>query len=238
MIRVESVTKRYDGLKAVDNVSYTVEPGEVFALLGPNGAGKTTLVRMLMGFARPTCGRLLIDGVPVSDPACRKKVGYLAEGHRIPPFLTGYEYLMRHAGLCGMARVDAVKEVGSMLEKVGMADKGRQRAGTYSKGMSRRVGLAAALIGNPRLLILDEPVSGLDPLGIRDVRTLLEQLQNQGTTIVLNSHLLSEVERVCSTAAIMTGGRIRVKDRIDNIVTKGESLEDVFVRYVEEGASA
>ncbi len=233
MISIQSVSKRYGGLVAVNEVSCSIEKGEVFALLGPNGAGKTTLVRMLMGFSQPSSGKIEIDGIPAHDPACRKRVGYLAEQHRIPSYLSGREYLMRHAALCGLARAEAKRSVAEVLEKVGMAGKERQRAGTCSKGMNQRLGLAAALLGNPKLLVLDEPGSGLDPLGMRDVRVVLENLRSEGLTIFLNSHLLSEMERVCSTAAIMVQGKIVVQGGIDVIVGEGESLEDVFVRSVE-----
>jgi ABC-2 type transport system ATP-binding protein len=233
MISIESVSKRYGGLIAVNDVSCSIEKGEVFALLGPNGAGKTTLVRMLMGFSRPSAGEIEIDGIPAHDPACRKRVGYLAEQHRIPPYLSGLEYLNRHAALCGLSRAEAKRAVAEVLEKVGMSGKERQKTGTCSKGMNQRLGLAAALLGNPKLLILDEPGSGLDPLGMRDVRVVLENLRSEGLTIFLNSHLLSEMERVCSTAAIMVQGKIVVQGGIDVIVGEGESLEDVFVRSVE-----
>jgi ABC-2 type transport system ATP-binding protein len=233
MISIQSVSKRYGGLVAVNDVSCSIEKGEVFALLGPNGAGKTTLVRMLMGFSQPSAGNIEIEGVPADDPACRKQVGYLAEQHRIPPYLSGQEYLMRHAALCGLSGAEAKRSVAEVLEKVGMAGKEKQRAGTCSKGMNQRLGLAAAILGNPKLLVLDEPGSGLDPLGMRDVRGVLETLRSEGLTIFLNSHMLSEVERVCNRAAIMANGKIVVQGEIDVIVGEGESLEDVFVRSVE-----
>ncbi len=233
MISIQSVTKNFGGLVAVNDVSCSIERGEIFALLGPNGAGKTTLVRMLMGFSRASAGSIRIDGVPAQDPACRRQVGYLAEQHRIPPYLSGREYLMRHAVLCGLTRAEAKRSVAEVLDKVGMAGNERQKARTCSKGMNQRLGLAAAILGNPKLLVLDEPGSGLDPLGMRDVRQVLEDLRSEGLTIFLNSHLLSEVERVCSKAAIMVRGRIAVQGGIDEIVGEGETLEDVFVRSVE-----
>ncbi len=234
MISLDAVTKKFNSTTAVDNVSYRVEKGEFFALLGPNGAGKTTIVRMLMGFSKATTGTLKIDGVPAQYHQARNKVGYLAENHRIPPYLSGWEYLLRHAALIDLTRTDAIREIDSLLEHVDMVKEKKQRASTYSKGMSQRIGLAAALIGKPKLLILDEPASGLDPLGIRDFRKILESLRNQGTTIVLNSHFLSEVEKICDTVAIMSKGNILVKDSIHNIVQKDETLEDVFVRWVDK----
>jgi ABC-2 type transport system ATP-binding protein len=233
MLSLDHVTKNFGALTAVNDVSFTVDKGSFFALLGPNGAGKTTIVRMILGFGRPDRGTVTINGIAADHPSARRGVGYLAEQHRIPPYLSGQEYLLRHAGLLGFSGEQARRAVGDVLEKVGMTGKERQKAGTYSKGMSQRIGLAGAIIGQPALLILDEPVSGLDPLGIRDVRLILEQLRNHGTTIFLNSHLLSEVEKTCDTAAIMNKGRILVKDRISAIVTAGETLEEVFVRTVE-----
>lgn len=234
MISLKSVSKKFGTLAAVDNVSYTVEKGEYFALLGPNGAGKTTIVRMLLGFSSPSSGSITINGISVKDSRVRRNIGYLAEQHRIPSYLSGREYLMRHAALAGMNCEDAKREIDRVLSIVGMSGQDRKRSATYSKGMLQRIGLGAAIMGNPALLILDEPVSGLDPLGIRDVRTILESLRQEGVTILLNSHFLSEVEKTCDTAAIMHRGRIVVKDAIQRIVMEGESLEDVFIRCVEQ----
>ena len=233
MISLENVTKKYGPLVAVDDVSYTVNKGEFFALLGPNGAGKTTVVRMLLGFSRPTDGTITIDGIPAGRSESRKKVGYLAELHRIPPYLSGQEYLLRHAAFCGLIGSSAKKAVGDILERVGMTGKETQKASAYSKGMAQRIGLGAALLGDPELLVLDEPVSGLDPLGMRDVRIILEEFKTRGNTIILNSHLLSEVERLCDTIAIMNNGRIMTKGSISNIVRDNETLEDVFFRHIE-----
>jgi ABC-2 type transport system ATP-binding protein len=233
MITLNAVTKKFNAVTAVDTVTYTVEKGEHFALLGPNGAGKTTIVRMLLGFSSPDSGTISIDGIPVTDTNARKNVGYLAELHRIPPYLSGREYLMRHAALINLGGRDAVREVERVLAVVGMQGQDRKKSSTYSKGMVQRIGLGAAILGKPKLLILDEPVAGLDPLGIRDVRKFLEGLRGDGVTVVLNSHLLSEVEKTCDTAAIMHRGRIIVKDAITAIVKERETLEDVFIRYVE-----
>jgi ABC-2 type transport system ATP-binding protein len=234
MISFENVTKKYGHLVAVDGVSYTVSKGEFFALLGPNGAGKTTLVRMLLGFSRCTAGSITIDGLLAGRSESRKKVGYLAELHRIPLYLSGAEYLMRHAAFCGLSDSRAKKEVGEILERVGMNGSEKKKASQYSKGMTQRIGLGAALLGNPELLVLDEPVSGLDPTGIRDVRVILEEFKKRGKIIVLNSHLLSEVEKLCDTVAIMNKGRIEIKDSLSHIVHANETLEDVFFRYLED----
>lgn len=234
MISFDNVIKKYGNLVAVDEVSINIDKGECFALLGPNGAGKTTLVRLLLGFSRCTAGNIVIEGLPAGRAESRKKVGYLAELNRIPSYLSGEEYLMRHAAFCGLTGSRAKKCVGEILEQVGMNGSEKKKASKYSKGMTQRMGLGAALLGNPELLVLDEPASGLDPLGTRDVRTLLENFKKSGGTIILNSHLLSEVERLCDTVAIMNKGRIKVKGPLSHIVHGSETLEDVFIRHVED----
>lgn len=233
MIDLTTVTKRYGSLAAVDNVSFCVEEGEYFALLGPNGAGKTTIVKMLLDFIQPTSGCLSIDGISSSRAISRRSVGYLAENFHIPPHLSGYEYLQRCAELLDMSRSDAIDQCRRIVELVGMQDREHTKVSTYSKGMIQRFGLGAALVGNPKLLILDEPTSGLDPIGIREIRQLLESLRNQGTTIFLNSHLLSEVEKVCDNAAIINKGKLLVKDAISALVKDGDTLEDVFVKFIK-----
>lgn len=233
MISLNSVTKIFGTFTAVDNISYTIEAGDHFALLGPNGAGKTTIVRMLLDFIKPTTGRITISGLPVSDPESRKQIGYLAEQHVIPPYLSGLGYLMRHAALIGLSGKNAAVEVDRVLEMVAMQGDEKKKSVTYSKGMKQRIGLAAAILGHPKLLILDEPIAGLDPIGIRQVRKILENLYDKGITVILNSHLLSEVEKTCKTAAIMYKGKILIKDSIRSIVRDGETLEDVFIKYIE-----
>jgi ABC-2 type transport system ATP-binding protein len=235
MIILDSVTKRFGSDTAVDNVSLRVEKGDFFALLGPNGAGKTTIVRMLLGFSYPSNGRVTIGGISAIDPEARTIVGYLAEQHKIPPHLSGLEYLRRSAASASITGPVAAREIDRVLTICGMRnDAGKLSAG-YSKGMRQRIGLAAAIMNRPKVLILDEPVSGLDPIGIREVRLILEEMQQDGVTIMLNSHFLSEVERICQTAAIMHNGRIMVQGTINQIVQDNETLEDVFVRYVGVG---
>jgi len=233
MIELKNATKRYGSLTAVDNVSFSVGTGEYFALLGPNGAGKTTIVKMLLDFTRPTSGSLSLNGLPSTHAASRTKIGYLAENHHIPPYLSGWEYLLRCAELLDVNRSEAMDQGRRIVELIGMQDREHTKAGTYSKGMIQRFGLGAALMGNPQLLILDEPTAGLETIGIREIRLLLESLKEQGMTIFLNSHQLSEVEKICHTAAIINRGRLLVKDMISTIVNDGETLEDVFVRLVK-----
>jgi ABC-2 type transport system ATP-binding protein len=232
MIELNHATKHYGTLAAVEDVSFTIKTGEYFALLGPNGAGKTTIVRMLLDFTRPTSGTLSIGGLASSLASARSGVGYLAENIRIPPFLSGWQYLKRCAELLDLDKSEADDQCRRMVGIIGMQGREHTRTGTYSKGMLQRLALGGALLGNPRLLILDEPTSGLDPIGIREIRELLEALKPDGMTILLNSHLLSEVEKICDSAAIINHGRLVVKDTISAIVKDGETLEDVFVRLV------
>ena len=233
MIELKNVTKRYDSFTAVDNVSFSVKTGEYFALLGPNGAGKTTIVKMLLDFTRPTSGSLSLSGIPSTHAECRTSIGYLAENHHIPSCLSGWQYLLRCAELLDISRSDAMDQCRCIVEVIGMQGREYAKVGTYSKGMIQRFGLGAALMGDPKLLILDEPTAGLDPIGIREIRQLLESLKGQGITIFLNSHLLSEVEKICDTAAIINRGKLLVKDAISAIVKDGDTLEDVFVRLVK-----
>jgi ABC-2 type transport system ATP-binding protein len=232
MIRLNAVTKRYGSLAAVDNVSFSIKAGEYFALLGPNGAGKTTIVKMLLDFIQPTSGSLFINSISSTDPESRRSVGYLAENFHIPPYLSGWKYLQRCAELLDMSQSDALDQCGRIVELIGMQGREHTKVSTYSKGMIQRFGLGAALVGNPKLLILDEPTSGLDPIGIREIRQLLESLKDQGTTIFLNSHQLSEVEKICDNAAIINQGKLLVKDTISALVKDGDTLEDVFVKFV------
>jgi ABC-2 type transport system ATP-binding protein len=232
MIELKNVVKKYHALTAVDDVSFSVKTGESFALLGPNGAGKTTIVKMLLDFTRPTSGSLSLRGIPSTHTECRASIGYLAENHHIPACLSGWQYLLRCAELLDMDRSEAIDQCRRTVELIGMQGRENAKVDTYSKGMVQRFGLGAALMGDPQLLILDEPTSGLDPIGIREIRELLEQLKGRGTTIFLNSHLLSEVEKICDSAAIISGGKLLVKDAISAIVKDGETLEDVFIRLV------
>jgi ABC-2 type transport system ATP-binding protein len=233
MIELKSATKRYGSLLAVDDVSFSVKGGEYSALLGPNGAGKTTIVRMLLDFTRPTSGGLSINGLPSTDAGSRWAVGYVAENHRIPPYLSGRQYLHRCAELLGLDLSEAEEECRRIVKLIGMEGREHARADTYSKGMGQRFALGGALMGRPKLLILDEPVSGLDPIGIREIRLLLESLKTEGMTVFLSSHFLSEVEKICDTVAIINRGRLLVKDSIASIVKDGETLEDLFVRLVK-----
>ncbi len=198
--------KRYGATLALGGVDLEVQPGELVGLLGPNGAGKSTLVKIACGLVRPTDGEARVTGEPAGSAAARARLGYLAELFRFPGWLRADELLQLHQRLAGSSGGPA--ERGELLELVGLSDAARVKVEAMSKGMQQRLGIAQALVGSPRLLMLDEPTSALDPVGRRIVRDLLLELKRRGVAVLLNSHLLSEVERVCDRVAILVSGRI------------------------------
>jgi len=210
-------------IHALDDVSLAVPQGSAFGLLGPNGAGKTTLVKMLLGILFPTSGSASLFGQPISQPSVREKVGYLPENHRYPDFLKGNDVLDYYGRFSAvpdeLRKTRAVK----LLHLVGMEKWGTTKIRKYSKGMMQRLGLAVALINEPELLILDEPTDGVDPIGRKEIRDLIIQLKSQGKTIFINSHLLSEVELVCDSVAIMNAGKIIVQGRIEDLTRTGHT---------------
>ena len=207
-IDVCGIAKRFGDTVAVADLSLRVERGSIFGFLGPNGAGKTTSVKMLLGLVRPSAGTGSVLGTPFGDREARAKIGYLPELFRYQEWLTGREVLKFHAALAGIARTARSKEAARGLEIAGLSARGDDRVAGYSKGMQQRLGLAAALLGEPELVFLDEPTSALDPVGRYDVRDLLRTLAGRGTTVFLNSHLLTEVEHVCDRVAIVRAGRV------------------------------
>jgi ABC-2 type transport system ATP-binding protein len=204
-------------VRAVDGISLRVEQGSTFGLLGPNGAGKTTFVKMLLSCAHPTAGRATIFGRDARDAEARRPIGYLPENHRFPTYMTGRSMLDFYGSLSGMETAARQKRIPELLSTVGLADWGNVRLGKYSKGMLQRVGLAQALMHAPTLLILDEPTDGVDPIGRIQIRELLQGLEQQGVTIFLNSHLLSEVELFCHDVAIIHRGRVALEGKVKEL---------------------
>ncbi len=195
-------------LLALDGIDLEVRQGEVFGLLGANGAGKTTLVKILLGLARPTSGDVLVRGSSPRRPSARRRIGYLPEGHHYPGYLTGDASLRLFGRLAGVPEKALDTRIPVLLDRVGLGERGRDRVGRYSKGMTQRLGLACALLDEPDLLFLDEPTDGVDPVGRRQIRDILLATRKQGATIFINSHLLSEVERTCDRVAILHQGRV------------------------------
>jgi ABC-2 type transport system ATP-binding protein len=202
----EQLEKRYGPTVALAGVDLGVEPGELFGLLGPNGAGKSTLVKIACGLVRQSQGVATIAGAPAGSPAARAAIGYLAELFRFPGWLRADELLELHQRLAGSS--GGAEERTELLRLVGLADAAATKVDAMSKGMQQRLGIAQALVGSPPLLMLDEPTSALDPVGRRIVRNLLLELKERGVAVLLNSHLLSEIERVCDRVAILLDGRI------------------------------
>ncbi len=222
-VAADGLVKHYGERVALDGLSLRVGQGEVVGLLGPNGAGKTTTVKILLGLVAPTAGHAELFGLPVTDPAARRRVGYLPEQFRFPGWMTGAGLLDLHGRLAGLDAAVRTEHAAEVLDLVGLRGRERERIGGYSKGMQQRIGLAQALVGNPDLVILDEPTSALDPIGRRDVRDIVRTLRARGTAVVLNSHLLSEVEMVCDRVAIVDRGRLVRSGRLDELV--GGALE-------------
>ena len=204
--------------RALDALSLSVEAGEVFGFLGPNGAGKSTTLKLLMQLIYPTAGQARILGRPAGDVSVRQRIGFLAENPYFYDYLTAEEVLTYFARLFGMHGRAARERVATVLDEVGIAAERRMRLRQFSKGMLQRVGLAQALINDPQVVFLDEPMSGLDPLGRRQVRDLILQLRAKGTTVFFSSHILSDAETLCSRVAILAQGRLAASGRISDLV--------------------
>jgi ABC-2 type transport system ATP-binding protein len=217
-IDTDALAKTYGRTTALASLTMRVERGEVFGFLGPNGAGKTTAVKLLLGLARPTGGRATVLGAPLGDRPARRRIGYLPELFRYQPWLRAREVLALHSELAGLARAGGDAGIDQALETVGLGGRARDLVGTFSKGMQQRLGLAVALLGAPDLVILDEPTSALDPLGRTEVRSIVRAVAARGATVFLNSHLLTEVERVCDRVAIVDHGRVVAAGRPDDLV--------------------
>lgn len=221
IIETRALRKQYRGapVAAVDGLSLVVPRGQVFGFLGPNGAGKTTTIGMLIGNVFPTSGGGRVLGKPIGDRDARRRIGYLPEKFQFHDFLTATEFLRLHGTLYGMEREKRERRIPEVLDLVGLGSRKKSRLREFSKGMQQRAGLAQAILHEPELVILDEPTSALDPLGRRAVRDLILHLKATGATVLLNSHLLSEIERTCDTVAILRAGRVRRQGTVAEITT-------------------
>jgi ABC-2 type transport system ATP-binding protein len=205
-LATRGLAKRYGGVEALAGVDLDVSEGELVGLLGPNGAGKSTLVKIACGLVRPSAGAATVCGFRAGSRPARASLGYLAELFRFPGWYTADELLRLHQRLAGSAGGDRERQ--ELLDLVGLADARSRKVDGMSKGMQQRLGIAQALVGSPRLLLLDEPTSALDPAGRRTVRGVLEELRRRGVSVLLNSHLLSEIELVCDRVVILSRGRV------------------------------
>ena len=225
-IRIRDLTKDYSvgfwrrrNYRALDRLSLEIEHGEVFGFLGPNGAGKTTTLKLLMQLIFPTSGSAEILGRPVGDVGARQRIGYLPENPYFYDYLTAEELLRYFAHLFGYSAADASRRSSELLDRVGIGpERRRQQLRKYSKGMVQRVGIAQALLNDPEVIFLDEPMSGLDPLGRREVRSLILELRDQGRTIFFSSHILADAEALCSRVAVVAGGRLAAAGRLTEML--------------------
>lgn len=231
VIETHDLTKVYEtGMKrgnivALDEAGLSVKQGEVFGLLGPNGAGKTTLVKTLLNVTSITSGTALVNGLPPSDPRSREKVGFLQENPRFPGHLTGLGLLEFAGRLCGLKQLEIDERTDLLLKLVGMEKWANTKIRKYSKGMTQRIGLAQALISDPELVLLDEPTDGVDPIGKVEIRDVLKRVREQGKTVFLNSHLLSEVEAIADRVAILSRGRLIRIGTVEELTVRESQYE-------------
>jgi ABC-2 type transport system ATP-binding protein len=234
-IDVRDLRKEFGEQVAVEGLTLTVERGEVFGFLGPNGAGKTTSVKMFLGLVAPTAGQGEILGAPLGDPRGRAKVGFLPEHFRFHDWLKATEFLKLHADLYQIPASVSRQRIPKLLELVGLSAHADKKLHAFSKGMLQRIGLAQALLNAPDLVFLDEPTSGLDPMGRRLVRDIIRDLKEEGTTVFLNSHLLSEVEVTCDRVAFIRHGEVVYTSALNTLV-EGELT--VRIRVRSQGSTA
>ena len=220
-------------VRAVDGLSLEVRRGEVFGLLGPNGSGKSTTIKMILGLLSPSSGDVRLFGLPPRSVEARRRLGYLPELSYLHPFLTARETLKYYAGLCSLGGRAAAERSRELLDMVGLAEVANRPVGGFSKGMSRRLALAASLIGKPDLLVLDEPTSGLDPISTKEVKTLVKALAAGGMTVLTTSHLLADAEDICDRVMIVNHGRAVAEGKVGEL---GTSLEEFFLAKVGDVA--
>jgi ABC-2 type transport system ATP-binding protein len=227
VIEAEGLRKVYSSrfgtrkVRALDGIDLSVGAGEVFGLLGPNGAGKTTAVKILLGLTQATEGSAHLFGIPVARPESRREVGYLPEGHRFPGYLTARQTLSIFGRMSGVDRATLKARIPELLARVRLSDWLDVKVKKFSKGMTQRLGLASALVHDPRVLLLDEPTDGVDPVGRREIRDLLREEAARGRAILLNSHLLSEIELTCDRVAVLRRGKVAAQGRIADLTAQG-----------------
>ena len=238
VVRLEGIVKDFRpgfGLRTkrvLHGLSFQVPAGEIFGFVGPNGAGKTTTLKVLMGLVRPTAGSASILGCNVRTTESRRHVGFLPENPYFHDVLSGRELLHFHAKLAGVSRAARAKRVDLLLDWVGLRAAADTRLGTYSKGMQQRIGIAQALVHDPQVIFLDEPMSGLDPIGRKEIRDLILRLRSEGKTVFMNTHILSDVELLCDRVAILVGGKIRYQGAPHELLDESSRETEVVASRV------
>lgn len=246
VIRISNLTKIYRDfwgrpkVRALNSLSLDVQKGEIFGLLGPNGSGKTTTMKLLLGLLFPTAGETTVLGKPANDVEKNERIGYLPEESYLYRFLNAEETLDFYGRLFNMSKAERQQRADKLIKEVGLDHARRRQLKEYSKGMTRRIGLAQALINDPDLVLLDEPTSGLDPLGTRDMKDMILKLRDQGKTVVMCSHLLADVQDVCDRIAILYGGELKVMGKVDELLKEQNEtqlltskLDDAAIKDVE-----
>ena len=234
-IETTGLTRNYGSLVAVDNLNLRVQRNTIHGFLGPNGAGKSTTIKMLVGLLRPTRGSAMVLGREVKgdDPRARQRVGFMPELPRLPKHLKATEVLDVYGRMCGIDEQERRTEIPRLIKLVGLKGREEDLIGKYSKGMQQRIGIAQALLGNPELVILDEPSIGLDPVGMVEVRELMKGISKEGRTVFLSSHLLFEVEQVCSYVTIINKGTALVSDTMENVLHKVKGPVTLHIEVAE-----
>lgn len=231
MIRTEHLEKQFGDFTAVRNLSITIREGEIYGFLGPNGAGKTTTINMLLGILKPTSGSIFFGGRPVGkgDLAIRRNIGVVPENHPrgMWKWMTAWEYLQFFADMFCVKQADA--RIGKLLESINLGDSAHKYINEFSRGMLQKLSFARALLHNPKVLVLDEPISGLDPLGVRQIRDLLEAENRNGRTILVSSHLLSEIEKICHRVAIISDGNLLSEDSKEKLLGNVQKDRDIYI---------
>jgi len=237
-IAIRGLTKTYkrgrEEVAAVRDLDLEVQANEVFGFLGPNGAGKTTTVKCLLGLARPSTGRASVLGHPAGSMEARKRLGYLPENPYFYDYLTGLELLDWVGRVAGVNGADRLRRAGELLERVGMSHAARIQLRKYSRGMMQRIGLAQALMNDPELLVFDEPMNGLDPIGRAMAKELIRELKTQGKTVFFNTHILSDVEELCDRVGIIVNAELKAAGPVAEVRRPGMNLEQTFVEVVNE----
>ncbi len=234
-IEVHGVKKSYGTEFSLHDINLNVESGKIFALLGPNGAGKTTLVKLMLSLMHTDSGEISINGISSQLPASRQGVAFIPEKFSFFPYYTVRGVLEFFGTMKGLEGAELNSQIDNALAELNIADLQHRKLQTLSKGQVQRTGLASILIGENQLIILDEPFSGLDPIGMRDLKITIKKLRDQGKTIFLNSHILSEMEQICDAFAILNKGEILYNGSIQNVLSQGKNLEDFFYQLVSPG---